>query len=294
MNNHMRHNLTRLALVSLLMAWPTASRAQLAAPNKAGVAMGHLHYTVKDVEINKKFWMALGATPIKIGTADVMKLPDILIFLEKGESSGGNEEAVVNHVAFMVPSVKETLAKLEAAGFKIRAGGGGDVGNMITPEGEAIEIFSQQTEQGGFIPDKGHTDAAADRLNRKLTVPITSHHIHFELPTENAVPVARDWYIKMFGAIPGVRWHYPAANLPGVNFNFREKRQPPQRLPTKGRLLDHIGLEVKDLEQFCKKLEADGIKLDVPYTRNPNGFASAFLTDPWGTYIELTEGLNRF
>jgi len=31
--------------------------------------------------------------------------------------------------------------------------------------------------------------------------------------------------------------------------------------------------------------------LDVPFTRLPNGLAIAFLTDPWGTYIELTEGL---
>jgi hypothetical protein len=34
--------------------------AQLAPANSAGVAMGHLHYRVKDVEANKKFWLALG------------------------------------------------------------------------------------------------------------------------------------------------------------------------------------------------------------------------------------------
>ena len=34
--------------------------AQLAAANAAGVAMGHLHYRVRDVEANRKFWIALG------------------------------------------------------------------------------------------------------------------------------------------------------------------------------------------------------------------------------------------
>ena len=62
--------------------------------------------------------------------------------------------------------------------------------------------------------------------------------------------------------------------------------------PIKGRSLDHIGFEVKNLEAFCKNLEADGIKLDRPFTRLPNSTtAIAFLSDPWGTYVGLTENL---
>ena len=30
-----------------------------------------------------------------------------------------------------------------------------------------------------------------------------------------------------------------------------------------------------------------------PYSKLPSGFGLAFLTDPWGTYIELTEGLRE-
>jgi hypothetical protein len=51
---------------------------------------------------------------------------------------------------------------------------------------------------------------------------------------------------------------------------------------------------VKNLEAFCRKLEASGVKFDRPYTKVPQlGLSVAFLTDPWGTYIELTEGLDR-
>jgi hypothetical protein len=36
------------------------------------------------------------------------------------------------------------------------------------------------------------------------------------------------------------------------------------------------------------------VKFDVTYRKIPAlGLSLAFLTDPWGTYIELTEGLNR-
>jgi hypothetical protein len=61
-----------------------------------------------------------------------------------------------------------------------------------------------------------------------------------------------------------------------------------------GRVLNHIGFEVQNLESFCKKLEGMGVKFDRPYREIPElGIGLAFLTDPWGTYIELTEGLDE-
>ena len=128
-----------------------------------------------------------------------------------------------------------------------------------------------------------------------MAVPITLHHIHFFVP-ENDVAESKAWYVRMFGAIPGRRHRteeisYAAADLPGVNLNISGV---PDRLPPiKGRRLDHIGFEIQNLEAFCKKLEAMGVKFDRPYRKLPSGIATAYLTDPWGTYIELTEGLNR-
>ena len=61
---------------------------------------------------------------------------------------------------------------------------------------------------------------------------------------------------------------------------------------TKGRVLDHIGFDVKDLREFLKKLEAAGVKVDRPFTPNPLGGGLAFIYDPWGTYIELNERPN--
>jgi catechol 2,3-dioxygenase-like lactoylglutathione lyase family enzyme len=99
-----------LAIASL---WCATASAQLFAPNRTGVSMGHLHYYVRDVEVNKRFWTLLGGQAIKVGATDVMKFPGVLVFLSSGPSSGGTDGSVLNHVAFRVPS----LARVEAAGL---------------------------------------------------------------------------------------------------------------------------------------------------------------------------------
>jgi catechol 2,3-dioxygenase-like lactoylglutathione lyase family enzyme len=122
-----------------------------------------------------------------------------------------------------------------------------------------------------------------------LAQPLAFHHIHFY--TAN-VDEMKKWYVATFGAIPGKRGRFEAADLPGVNLTFAPGTGT--LVGTKGRVLDHIGFEVRGLEAFTKKLEAGGTKFDVTYRPVPAlGIAIAFLTDPWGTYIELTEGLDK-
>jgi extradiol dioxygenase family protein len=80
-----------------------------------------------------------------------------------------------------------------------------------------------------------------------------------------------------------------------MNLTFSANREDAPRPATKGRALDHVGFEVKNLEAFCKQLEANGVHFDVPYRKVAAlGIAIAFLTDPMGGYIELTEGLDTF
>ena len=83
------------------------------------------------------------------------------------------------------------------------------------------------------------------------------------------------WYVKTFGAKPGKRGNNEAADIPGVNLTFSAASQGPV-VGTKGRSLDHIGFEVKNLEQFCKNLEAQGIKMDQPYRKLNANTAIAF------------------
>jgi catechol 2,3-dioxygenase-like lactoylglutathione lyase family enzyme len=62
------------------------------------------------------------------------------------------------------------------------------------------------------------------------------------------------------------------------------------QLPTAGRALDHIGFDVKNLEAFLKRLTAGGVKIERPVNRDAQtGAALAFVSDPWGTMIELND-----
>jgi lactoylglutathione lyase len=125
--------------------------------------------------------------------------------------------------------------------------------------------------------------------NKAATAPAALHHVHF---ATQQVDDMKAWYVKVFGASPGMRGSFQAADLPGVNLTYSPS--PDAVIGTQGRSLDHIGFEVKNLEAFCKKLESMGIKLERPYTPVPAlNIGIAFIRDPWGTYIELTDGLDK-
>jgi catechol 2,3-dioxygenase-like lactoylglutathione lyase family enzyme len=280
---------------SLTAAAQTRSTASarmptLAAPNATGVAMGHYHFVVRDVAANAAFWTTLGGVASTAGATTIVKLTDVIIVLTQGRPSGVSEGSVLNHVAFRVPS----LAALESKGITIERAGPDlpGIGNARTPEGERVELFDSAATNVGFTPAAGFTDPVADRHNKPIAVPIASHHFHLYLPDEAAVAAAAAWYAKTFGGTPGKRWRYDAVDLPGINVNLGVAPRPVQ--PTRGRTLDHIGFEVTNLAAFTKKLEATGVKLDEAYHRNPDGVGEARLTDPWGTSIELTEGLRRW
>jgi catechol 2,3-dioxygenase-like lactoylglutathione lyase family enzyme len=272
----------------LLLGSAATATAQLSPPNEAGVAMGHLHYYVRDVAANQRFWESLGGEAGTFGESVVVTFPDVLVFLSEGEPQGGTEGSIVNHMAFRVQS----LATIAAAGFEFDPPPSG-VTNVFSPEGERIELFDDTATNLTFTLDEDDAVAAAvaARHNRALDAPIAAHHLHLYLTeSAEAVDAAQQWYTTMFGGTPGMRWRYPAVDLPGINLNFSYNADA-GGAPTKGRMLDHIGFEVTGLEAFCQRLEAQGVALDVPYTVHTSGIGYAFLTDPWGVYIELTEGL---
>jgi catechol 2,3-dioxygenase-like lactoylglutathione lyase family enzyme len=271
-----------------------APRPSLAAPNAAGVAMGHLHYRVRDVAANQKFWMALGGQPVALTASTrfaapgrvILRFQDVLVVLDPGETTGGTEGSVVNHVAFRIPS----LAPIEAAGLTAaRLAQFPGVSSVMSPENERIELFENSATNLTFAPDGGIRDAAAERHNRPLTVPVAFHHVHLYTPDAAAAVAAKAWYARMFGGVPGKRAQYDATDVPGINLNF--SAAPRATLPTKGRMLDHIGFEVVKLKAFCQRLESLGVMFDEPYAEGRDGVGRALLTDPWGTSIELTEGL---
>jgi catechol 2,3-dioxygenase-like lactoylglutathione lyase family enzyme len=264
-----------LVLAAALAIVPLAS-AQLAPPNEAGVTMGHVHLNVRDVEVQKKFWTEyFGAVPLAKQGLPGVKVPGMLILFRQQAPTGGSEGTMMDHFGFKVPSTAEALKHFRAGGIQVES------------EFKGTEGFPNAYVMG---PDDVKIELQEDT---SLTVPAIAYHLHFMNAPGDQIKL-RDWYAKNFGAVVKKRGQHDAADIPGMNLTFGVTRTPPT-IGTKGRSLDHIGFEVKNLEAFCKNLEANGVKLDAPYRKIPSaGIAIAFLTDPFGTYVELTEGLNQF
>ena len=90
----------------------------------------------------------------------------------------------------------------------------------------------------------------------------------------------------------GTRNNAPVVDVPGAQLRFA--KADASQAPTNGRELDHIGFDVKDLQAFIKKIEAEGIKLNEPYRKNETtGVAITYITDPWGTRVELVQRAPR-
>ncbi len=257
------HLKTVLCLLSIMICslflTSAPAFAQLTPNNESGVTIGHVHWLVPNPQMHEKLWVDLfGAQVAHAGALEIIKLPGVIILLNPPQGAGVPGEPVADHVAFVVRDLASVKKKLASA-------------NIQMPEGSSIATFPDNVRVE-FIEDKN------------LGVPIAFSHYHLYAPDVDSI---RSWYIKAFG---GVKFT-AGPNFPGGEIRFTAQSDPP-RVPTKGHVLDHIGFEVKDLPEFCKKLEAQGIKLDMKIIEATQiGLRVTFVTDPIGTRIELTEGL---
>jgi catechol 2,3-dioxygenase-like lactoylglutathione lyase family enzyme len=268
----MKRLICALGFMSFLAAGTAG--AQPYAPNEAGVTMGHWHLNSRDVEANKKIFLGMGGTAGDAGPLQRVTFPGVVVILNQAAgaapATGGTVGSVVNHVGFIVKNVPESVAKWKAAGVPVLPGNNNrlDQAYVVTPDGLRIEILE----------------------NKNQPEAVRNEHVHFFVP-EAVIPEMQTWYAKIFGAKASARGQNLFDDIPGVQLRFAKADTP--QATTKGRVLDHIGFDVKDLQGFIKKLEANGVKLDRPYTKNEQtGAALAFITDPWGTYIEMNERPN--
>lgn len=265
-------------LTVLLVAclWAAPSHAQLVERNQVGVTMGHMHLAVKDVAVQKQFWIsAMGGTIVKNGSLELIQFPGAFVMLRKADAALPNTGAIVNHFGFTVKDMPAALARWKAAGIGIEPTENPNEVYVQGPDGIRVEVYGEPA----------------------LPTAVSMNHIHFNAAD---IPGIKAWYVKAFGANPGRRpcvgciskpAMIEAGDMPGVNLSFSGSRTPP--LPIKGRVIDHIGFDVENLDAFVASLEAKGIHVEAPVRQVPNSTVKvAFLTDPFGTYIELTEGLS--
>ena len=246
----------------------TAAYAQVLPVSDGPVRMGHLHIYSANPDLQKRFWQdGLGAQYARADVFDIYKVPGVLVVVQKGnDSRSGTDGSSVNHIAVKVSDLKSAVSKCQAAG---------------------ASIVTQNAQQAMLMaPDQVKVELTGDASQ---ATPVANHHIHFYGYDPNEM---RNWYVDFFGAKPGMRGRFKAADLPGVNLTFTQVDS--KMVGTRGRSLDHIGFEVHELEAFTKQLQEWGVPFAVTYRKVPSlGIAIAFVSDPWGTSIELTEGLDQ-
>jgi catechol 2,3-dioxygenase-like lactoylglutathione lyase family enzyme len=260
------------AVVTTLLVSP--AYAQLAVPNDAGLTYGHVHLNVSDIELHKQLWVEhFGGVVVQKGFLTTVKLPGFLVVFNGSEPTGPSQGSVMDHFGFKVRNMAKFLAKWRAAGREVDSeftGAEGLPNAYVTmPDGARVEL---QEDQG-------------------LSVEVAGYHIHFFTPEFEEL---LDWYLDVFGLELRPRGSIQTTtNVPGMNMSFGNTRG--EAAPSQGRAIDHIGFEVDDLEAFCEQLKAKGIEFDVEYREIASiELKIAFLTDPAGTYIELTEGLDEY
>lgn len=262
-----------LVVIGLAVSF-TPSGAQLAPPNPAGLTYGHVHLNVTSIDEHQAFWAEhFGGEPVERGSLRGVMFPSLLLLLSKRAPTGGSQGTVMDHFGFKVRDIEQVLTHWRAAGYDVQSEFIGAEGHpnayMVGPDGVRIELQEDP-------------DQVAD---------VSGYHIHFFTPGHEDLLA---WYVAVFGLEPFERGTIATtANAPGMNLSFNSAGS--EREPTRGRAIDHIGFEVTDLDAFVRQLEARGIELDSPVRDLPQlGLKIAFLTDPRGVYVELTEGLLGF
>jgi catechol 2,3-dioxygenase-like lactoylglutathione lyase family enzyme len=263
----------RLICLTALCAAPML--AQLYPPNAQGVTMGHMHLNTRDVPAQKAFFVdALGGKAVRNGPIEMVEFPGVYVLFTKADNPPPSRGSIVDHFGFTVKDMPGSIEKWKKMGLTIEPTANPNEVFVLGPEQMRIEVYG--------IPEQ--------------TAPITMNHIHWNIAD---IPGMQAWYDKMFGARAGQRdciaclprkVPLEEGRLAGTSLSYSGGAAT--LVGTKGRGIDHIGFEVKNLDAFVKNLEAQGVRMDAAVRQVPGtDLRIAFLTDPYGTYIELTEGL---
>jgi len=243
------------------------SSAQLPIPNASGVSTGHIHLSVPDQEQHREIWRTLGATDAASGRLQLLSIPGMYVLLTEREPTAPSSATTINHIGFSVQSYTDIHAKLESVGATFVVDNA-ETGQIIVDLPDGVRLEMQQVDD--------------------LSNPIEFHHIHLSASEQAGL---RDWYVEVFGAEVGERRGMPSAIVPGGRVDVLDARGG-SPVPTQGTAIDHIGFEVADMVVFAAHMA----KMGVTFDREPSeiaaiGLTIAFITDPVGTYIEITQGL---
>src|SRR5690349_14855227 len=101
----MTHACRALVALTFLAAMASPAAAQLT-NTEAPVVVGHFHMNVTSVAEHRKFWVdTLGGTSAKVGDAEVVRFPGVVLFFHVQKPSGPNRLTAFDHIGFATPDV---------------------------------------------------------------------------------------------------------------------------------------------------------------------------------------------
>ena len=287
----MKRLLTGIGLTILLFV-PAVASAQILVAGEGPVVYGHHHLNTTNMDAQKKFFVdTLGGSVAKIGTGDrqqeIIKFPNVLIFFRPMQApTGGSIGTTVNHIGFSVPDLRPLVAKIKANGFKMITADSVAANVKVTddiaaaspttnlafalgPEDVKVEFVEVQNAEG--------PDSASSR-------PFLRADEH-----RDAGVVRKDVRRNDAPGQSGVRFRRGSAarRVPELFAIADADRRHHRPIDRSHRLRDQKSRGVH--EEARSRRASSWI---VPTPRCPQlGIAIAFIKDPWGTNIEMTEGL---
>jgi catechol 2,3-dioxygenase-like lactoylglutathione lyase family enzyme len=288
--------MTRLACTVILTLLTLAPAARMSAQllnDAAPIRVGHYHLNVTSIDEHKKFWVdALGGTATKVGSTDAVRFGDVFLLLRQQKPTGPTRGTTFDHIGFAVPNVPEFAKTVVSRGY------GRTVGRETAAGANAGTPAAPSPVYGRFEYLVGPDGVKIELVTNMApnAPPIVHHHVHF-INTQY-VEMGR-WFMKALNATEraGTTDFFFGADLPGIGYmlNFFHWELKDALVGTRGRAVDHVGFEVRNLKEFLGTLPAKGITLTTPLARDRalGDVQSAAITDPWGTVVELTEGLDK-
>jgi len=223
--------------------------------------MGHHHIMVPDVAAQKKIWVdVLGGQLSGNAPLEFVKFSGTFLILSTGTGTQGTEGSAIDHLAFNVKDFKGIHDKLAAAGVKLS--------------------LEDETRFTALLPGGLKVEFFNDPM---ATVPVAHRAIGFSAVDPDA---ERAWWEKTFGAETRLEGNRNVTTIPGARLIFAKAATAPAG--TQGRALDHTGVGVRNVNEFCEKLAGMGVMCERPMGLNT---PIAMVTDPAGVRIEINQGL---
>lgn len=264
-----------------------APAAATAAPSPAGaIVRTAVYLTVKDVAATKALLTTgLGGKAGTAGSLDTVTFPGLVVLIAKGTPAGGTSGSTVSAITLDVKDLKAVVATLKAAKAKLVTR---TETNLLYPVVDDIATLPDQQTISAVVQT---TDEVNIRLveNKQAAAPVVFRNLHF---SPAAIDDTMAWYARAFGAREGDRgFGFQSLDVGTHAGLLRFTLANDKVTGTEGRSLGRIGFEVRGAALLARKLQGLGAKVVKPLGKAESGATSVVLSDPFGTLIELTEGL---